>query len=295
MAELVNEATRSLKAVSAWVDVIESNIAGSKRTAFKASRVSFGSGTKSINGGSEALQRRGLLPNGGDLFIPDSSLTITQITNDMRQGAIVGSDQDTHLAINGTGFFVVVDSLNLDGNTKVYYTRNGEFHYDVDGYLRTADGLYVMNRDFPASEAALIDLRARVAAGTEAAQNYFFNSMRVASVGPPPVNGADVTSRGDLDVNRVGLARFSNDGALSYSKYGTDYLEENLASGRAIYFAADDPAGFATLHLKSLEVSNGGITEFIPMLTVAQKAFAAISKIIAVYNSTVDDMNAMIR
>lgn len=45
----------------------------------------------------------------------------------------------------------------------------------------------------------------------------------------------------------------------------------------------------------ALESSNASLTEYLPMLSLAQKVFSSISKIISTYNQTVDDLNTLIR
>lgn len=45
----------------------------------------------------------------------------------------------------------------------------------------------------------------------------------------------------------------------------------------------------------ALESSTSSLTEYLPMLSLAQKVFSSISKIISTYNQTVDDLNTLIR
>jgi len=45
----------------------------------------------------------------------------------------------------------------------------------------------------------------------------------------------------------------------------------------------------------ALESSMSSLTEYIPMLSLAQKVFSSVSKIISAYNQTVDDLNAILR
>ncbi|MBF2054891.1 MAG: hypothetical protein IGS03_15705 [Candidatus Sericytochromatia bacterium] len=45
----------------------------------------------------------------------------------------------------------------------------------------------------------------------------------------------------------------------------------------------------------ALESSTASLTEYLPMLSLAQKVFSSISKIISTYNQTVDDLNTLIR
>jgi flagellar hook protein FlgE len=293
MAELNSEAVRSLKAISAWVEVIESNIGGSKRVAFKSKKVSMFSGNKHLTGSAKNPER-----GRGDIretMLPSAALEIGQTVSDWKQGELVGSTEETHLAILGAGFFVVTDRTDMSVHTKVFYTRDGECQWDVNGYLRTSNGLYVMNSDFPPFVPEQDDIRTNIAAGTDDAVNYFVNKLRVPVAGPPAIVPPDLDYNGLIETDRIALARFSNNDGLYYTTYGASYLEESVSSGRPIYYNTADPEVDAEIKRQTLEQANGSMIEYIPMLASSQKMFAAVSKIIAVYNSTVDDMNGLIR
>jgi flagellar basal body rod protein FlgG len=124
---------QSLKAVDAWIDVINANINGGVRTAFKTSKLRFG-------GAGASLQRAGTttsLP----LQFPEPALVTASTSLDLTQGAIVASTEDTHAAIQGPGYFMVMDP---DG--KVLLTRDGEFHRTKGGYLVNSAGLVAVDR-----------------------------------------------------------------------------------------------------------------------------------------------------
>jgi flagellar hook protein FlgE len=70
-----------------------------------------------------------------------------QETNDV-QGDISTSQTATNMAINGSGFFVVKQNTgNTDGNAvfsgETYYTRQGDFGLDKNGYLVNSAGYYL--------------------------------------------------------------------------------------------------------------------------------------------------------
>jgi len=60
---------------------------------------------------------------------------IGKTTSEFSQGAIQISNNNLHLAISGNGFFTVAES----GSN--YYTRNGEFYLDNDGYVVSPGGM----------------------------------------------------------------------------------------------------------------------------------------------------------
>lgn len=59
------------------------------------------------------------------------------------QGDFENTNSTTDFAITGKGFFTV-QRTDASGNTKNYYTRDGHFHVDNKGYLRTDSGDLVL-------------------------------------------------------------------------------------------------------------------------------------------------------
>ena len=58
------------------------------------------------------------------------------------QGTNVSTDNNMDFAIEGSGFFEVEDAQN-----NKYYTRNGDFSIDAQGYLITSSGQYVLGQN----------------------------------------------------------------------------------------------------------------------------------------------------
>jgi len=63
---------------------------------------------------------------------------INATSMNLQQGAIVQSDRSTDLAIQGEGWFGITDSQNI------YYTRAGDFGFDVNRDLVNSEGMYVL-------------------------------------------------------------------------------------------------------------------------------------------------------
>lgn len=118
----LNSAISSLYAQSQALSNISDNLANSQTTAYKTTSTSF----------SSLVAGSGSNSSGG--------VTATTKSNVTEQGLLVSSSSSTDLAIEGDGFFVVSDSTD---NGSTYYTRNGEFEVDSDGYL-TNNGYYLM-------------------------------------------------------------------------------------------------------------------------------------------------------
>lgn len=84
------------------------------------------------------------------------------------QGGFQSTSSSTDLAIQGSGFFIVSDPLNATN----LYTRNGNFSFDDNGYLVTADGLRVQgstyNADGVLASGNLSDIRVDLVSQIEA-------------------------------------------------------------------------------------------------------------------------------
>ena len=66
---------------------------------------------------------------------------VNSVQTSFLQGSFLGTGNTTDLAIGGDGFFVVNGSLNGVHNN--FYTRNGAFTLDQDGFVQNMDGLKV--------------------------------------------------------------------------------------------------------------------------------------------------------
>lgn len=141
---LIQDVLTTFRSLDAWVDVIQSNIEGTRRIGYKGTQIGFQ---------SQRIEYpyRGLVSE----QIPSASLSIAYTSPDLTQGALMPSSESSHLAINGTGYFMVSDSL--DGDRKIFFTRDGEFQWDAQGYLRTKDGLFVLDASAATDETRALE------------------------------------------------------------------------------------------------------------------------------------------
>jgi flagellar hook protein FlgE len=111
------------------ISVISDNLANTNTVGYKASRALFSQlVTSSGVSGTEY--------NAGGLS--------TNVRRDQgTQGSLTASDSVTDMAISGNGFFRVADSKNISTDTTYYYTRNGAFTEDKEGFLTNAQGYYL--------------------------------------------------------------------------------------------------------------------------------------------------------
>ncbi|ALK08085.1 flagellar hook protein FlgE [Blastochloris viridis] len=111
----LNSSVSALKAQSTAIATVSDNLANSSTYGYKTTVASF----ESLVTGSSSSS----YSSGGVLSNTRSNISA--------QGQLASTSSDTDLAIQGNGFFVV----SPENSTNRYYTRNGEFSTDEDGYL----------------------------------------------------------------------------------------------------------------------------------------------------------------
>ena len=77
--------------------------------------------------------------NVNELGALNFGVRIDDTATNYNQGTLISTENNTDFAIVGNGFFQVTDEQN---NT--YYTRDGSFKINPQGYLVTNSGHYVM-------------------------------------------------------------------------------------------------------------------------------------------------------
>lgn len=125
-------AITGLQGTSQAMTVTGNNIANSSTTGFKTSSTLF-SDLLSANIASSA----------GSAQVGRGSQVQTVQTN-FSQGGFESTESSTDLAIQGSGFFIVSNPLS----DATLYTRNGNFSFDADGFLVTADGYRVQGSTY---------------------------------------------------------------------------------------------------------------------------------------------------
>ena len=270
LGDLGLSAVASLQSIDRWIATINSNMAGSGRVGYKASEVKFGGGTVSSD-------RPIVAPRLG-INIAEQSLGVAQTTVDYSQGAVVASTDFAHLAIQRTsatpGMFVL--NSEDDGSGDYYYTFDGEFHFDTNGFLVNNDGLFVMAD--------------RNSDGTvDGALN---------------INTANDVVNDQISLERLAVATFPNPQlGLAFSRYGATTFQETGANSLLAPVAGrlanidnvgnytNGTAGFegsGRVIPNALEASNSSLTAETPKLALAQKMYAAIAKVISVALQNID-------
>ncbi len=171
----LTSAISGLRAQSTALQHISDNIANTQTVGFKRTETSF---IDIVSGESVPTRHQ------GGVVIANSRATNTV------QGDVIGSDVNTHVAINGDGYFVVEKPTGFNDGNAVFsgtdqYTRRGDFALNKDGFLVNGAGYFLkalavdastgnvsstlpspvqITRDFlPARETTTIDYRANLA------------------------------------------------------------------------------------------------------------------------------------
>ena len=109
------------------MQVIGNNIANVNTFGFKRNNVAF----EDLMGNQ--------YPQGGSFTQVSNGVKIGSVEMEFSQGAFETTALATDMAIGGGGFFTVIDPAT----GAEAYTRNGQFSYDVEGFLSTARGMRV--------------------------------------------------------------------------------------------------------------------------------------------------------
>jgi len=133
-------AVTGLRAQSFALENISGNIANSQTTGYKRIETSFidlipDAPIKQQIPGSVLAQSRGTINDAGD---------------------IVSSSNDTYMALNGKGFFIVEQRIGQNDGKSIfagasYYTRRGDFDLDKEGYLVNGSGYFLKGLDIDPS------------------------------------------------------------------------------------------------------------------------------------------------
>lgn len=246
-----------LKNAQTELSVIANNLANAETTGFKKSRINFAD----IVSGSSSSNPKLVKGLGSGVQSIDQNFTLgpTQQT---------GAALD--MAINGEGFFTKISPVT----GKTFYTRNGNFGMDGNGYITDVQG----------SRLQLLPVDATGAVTSNVPQDAFVSATNGAGADILSVtiksDGAVIGAYADGTVSEVGkvaLASFiSPPGLLQIGNQ--DWLASGISGPPA--YGQPGAARFGTILSGSLEQSNVDIAEEMVGLITAQRYFQANAKAI---------------
>ncbi|HMC70467.1 MAG TPA: flagellar hook-basal body complex protein, partial [Mycobacteriales bacterium] len=195
-------AISGLKAHQVMLDVTAADIANVNTLGYKSSRMTFRDSLSQMSRGGAAP---GATQGGTNAAQVGLGSQVGSIDNLMNGGALQTTGNPLDVAISGDGWFRVGTSPGGTPPavpTAIQYTRAGNFSTNDQGYLTTADGLYVLGR--PASGTGGADQLINIPAGSSD-----ISVGQDGSVTYQPSGGGARATAGYLS-----LAKFPNQNAL---------------------------------------------------------------------------------
>ncbi len=248
------------------MDVIGNNIANANTTAFKGGSANFTESFQQVSDEATANKPVGLSVGLGT--------QVNSTTTDFSQGVFQRTNVPTDMAINGDGWFAVQSAGGAN-----YVTRSGDFVQDNNGYLRTADGNFLLGTSgsaAPASPATGFPPDKLQIPATITASGSPVVSFSVDTTGAITVTGQDGSSQIS---GYISLQHYSNNNGLA--NQGSGLYSYQPAAGTNQNYSGGS-SGVGTIQTGVLESSNVDLsTEFSNMI-IAQRGFEASARVISV-------------
>jgi len=206
-----------LNAATTELSVVGDNIANASTVGFKSARTVF----------SDAMAQQ-LVGESGQLGLGVTTMTVQK---NFSQGGFTTTGLATDVAVQGNGLFVVKG--NHDGEDGTFYTRNGQFTIDKDGYLTNLDGLRV--------QGLQADATGTVTSG-------LLGDLQVGNASAPAKATDSITIRGNLDQTATAMT-FDPANPKTTSNFTTSmtvYDSLGKAIQLDIYFSKNNAAGTQT-------------------------------------------------
>ncbi|AOQ23436.1 Flagellar basal-body rod protein FlgG [Moorella thermoacetica] len=251
------------------MDVIGDNIANVNTVGFKRSAVTFKDVFYQTLRGGSAGNSGGTGMGGTNPQQIGLGVTLGSIDVVHTQGAAASTGNGTDLMIQGDGFFRV----SPDGGTTIYFTRAGAFHFDSNGDLVNADGMYVLDINGnkinvpPDARSYSIDKTGTV--------NYIQSDGKS---GTPVV---------------ISIAKFANPTGLE--KIGQNLYRETTSSGAAPTSDTDLTPGQGllantTIIPSALEMSNVDLAQEFTDMIITERGFQANARTITTSDQMLQEL-----
>jgi flagellar hook protein FlgE len=251
------------------LSVVSNNIANAGSTAFKKSDVSF---SDLYSTATPYSVPRTAVGQGSNVYSTRRSEA---------QGGIMDRGGALNLAIVGSGYFTVSPpSATGAPSGGLYFSRNGEFSIDKDGFIRASDGSFVMGVAATGGvipgggeQTALSTLSVPFSV-TKDDQQVPISNLEIGA------DGVISATYGPDDVRLVGklaMSIFANQSGLKSLGGGT--FTQTDQSGEAILGSAGD-LGYGTLQSGAVETSNVDITKEMTVMMRSQQQFNGAARLL---------------
>lgn len=269
MLRAMYSAVSGLRSHMSYMDVVGNNIANVNTIAYKSARATFQDVlSQTIRSASAPVAdgRGGINPMQIGLGV-----NLAAVTNIMTQGTPQATGRATDLAIQGTGFFVVTDGSGMN-----YYTRDGAFDLDAEGFLVNSAGYKVLDVDENPIQVTVDE-------------NNPLVGIAIDSTGMITATYLDGTQE---EVGPIALATFVNPGGLE--RKGENLWAETPNSGAAS-LAQPGTGGLGTIWSGTLEGSNVDLAFEFTNMILAQRGFQSNSRVITASDQILQDLVNIIR
>ncbi|MDE7061993.1 MAG: flagellar hook-basal body protein [Lachnospiraceae bacterium] len=253
------------------IDSISNNLSNVNTTGYKAENAEF----KSLL--YQNIQTITTSANGVQKPIPAQvglGTRVASITSDFTNGPLLANSSNTAFALEGKGFFAV-----LDENGETCYTRNGKFGWSIG-----VDGVTLCDQS---------GLRVLDTAGNPIVEpnDVNVNSLVVSNDGHFYYKDADENTI-DMGVD-IGVFQFTNPQGLE--KDSRSLLRVTEASGPALNEATNPGLIRSRICQNYLEGSNVNVADEMVNMIVAQRAYELNSKAIQAADEMLGQANQLRR
>ncbi|ATW25660.1 flagellar basal-body rod protein FlgF [Candidatus Formimonas warabiya] len=251
------------------LDVIANNIANVNTPGFKSQKVAFEDLMSQTISNATTSSDTSLGANASQVGVGS---TVSGIASNFSQGISQTTERDLDLAINGNGFFVVQDI-----NGRVYYTRDGAFEFDSDGYLVNRNGYRVLSND--GSTIQITDTISSVTVDSSGLLTALDEEGNA-------VSGSGVNLGVAYILNPESLIR---EGGNLYSKSASTRVDPDASdTDFGIDIAGNGGRGTVLSH--RLEASNVDLTTEFSDMIVTQRAYQANARVITTSDTMLEEL-----
>ncbi|MED0669325.1 flagellar basal body rod protein FlgG [Aneurinibacillus aneurinilyticus] len=257
-----------LRGFQTKLDVIGNNIANVNTTGFKKSRVMFQDiFSQTMAGGSAGTNGTGTTTGTGGTNPKQVGLgsTIAAIDTIHKGGNLQMTNKSSDVGIEGNGYFIVKDASG-----ESFLTRDGNFHFDNEGNLVTANGMFVLDNSTSGNKITIPTDYKEYSIGVDGKITYTKKDGTQATAGP------------------IGLAMVANPDGLE--KAGMNTYKYNSPAAGTPKVGTPKSDSYGILRSSMLEMSNVDLSEEFTEMIVAQRGFQANSRIITTSDSILEEL-----